>query len=513
MSKTGVQVSVVIVNYNGKKFIGECIDSVLQSEYPNFEVVMVDNASTDGSCEYLKKTYGRNKKIKIVRSEKQLYFAGGSNLGATNSKGEKLIFLNSDTVVNKDWIKELVAFTKNHEKYLAQPKILLSDKKNVIDSVGGYYNFFGFGFGKGRGEKDIGQYDKHIPVDYVNGTIFIIDKKFFEQVGGFDEWYKFHYEDIDLSLRAKKRGADCWCCYKSVAYHKGSLTLKGSVPKEQLLFDVRKNRLMTVIKNFNGWNRVFRISALMLVNLVLVVQDLLTFKSKRMFLTIKSVLAVIAQEYKFFINWIRFWELKSFVKRENFSLLDLGCGDGSFLHLARQRGIEALGVDQSPPLHPQVIASSIEELKLKKQFDVTTMFHVLEHVKEPEKVLAKVKTFLKKNGHLVVEVPLVGNFTEKFLEKDYFAYQDKTHVNFFTKRVLLALLNKHGWKIKRKGFTLMEFPLTVLTTSFRKNFWKCLIGMILFFPLKVLSILGLNDEVVRLYCVEKEKSSGNPYRD
>jgi len=95
-------VSVIVVNFNGKEFIGECLDSVLKSDYPNFEIVLIDNASTDSSYQYLKKNYGKKKKIKIIRSNKQLYFTGGSNLGAKNARGEKLIFLNSDTVVDKN---------------------------------------------------------------------------------------------------------------------------------------------------------------------------------------------------------------------------------------------------------------------------------------------------------------------------------------------------------------------------------------------------------------------------
>ncbi|PJE68974.1 hypothetical protein COU96_02320 [Candidatus Shapirobacteria bacterium CG10_big_fil_rev_8_21_14_0_10_38_14] len=416
----------------------------------------------------MKKNYGKKKKIKIIRSNKQLYFTGGSNLGAKNARGEKLIFLNSDTVVDKNWIKELVKFANGHNQYLIQPKILFYNQKDIIDNVGGKYTFFGFGYGIGRGETDCEQYDENRQVDYVNATAFMIDKDFFWKLGGFDECFRYFYEDVDLSLRAKKVDGKSWYCYQSVVYHKGSLSFKKNVSKKVIFYYLQRNRLITFLKN-------------------------------KILLHLKHFSQM--SKHKFLINWLRFWELKFFIKRRKFSLLDLGCGDGSFLHLARQHGINALGVEKTPLPHPHIIVSSIKDLKLDKKFDVVVMFHVLEHLKNPEASLKQIMTLLKKDGILVIEVPLIGNFTEKFLQKDYFAYHDKSHVNFFTKNKLLSLLNKTGFVVKRKGCTLLEFPFTVLTSGFKKGIIKELTGLIFFLPLKLLSIFGFNDEIIRLYCV------------
>lgn len=262
MSKTIPFVSVLIVNYNGKEFITECLDSVLQTDYPKFEIVLVDNGSTDKSCEYISNKYKqelKSKKIRLIKSDKNLYFTGGSNLAAKQAKGEWLIFLNNDTVVEGSWIKELVN-AANNPKYLIQPKILFYAKKNTIDNVGGRYIFPGFGFGIGRGEKDKGQYDQTRVIDFANGTCFMIDIDFFWQLGGFDENYQFFYEDVDLNLRAKKSGGKAFCCGKSVIYHRVSQTFKKFISEEEMIFYARKNRLRTVIKNFNGfnkWTRVF----------------------------------------------------------------------------------------------------------------------------------------------------------------------------------------------------------------------------------------------------------------
>ena len=189
------------------------------------------------------------------------------------------------------------------------------------------------------------------------------------------------------------------------------------------------------------------------------------------------------------INLFRFYELKTIIRKNNFSLLDLGCGDGSFVELCVKKGVNALGVDKKR-------GTFIESLRLNEKFDVITMFHVLEHVKNPNTILNKVKLLLKDNGLLVIEVPLVGNATEHLLGKKYFAYYDQTHLRYFTKEGLINLLTKNGFHVVKKGNTLYEFSFTII----RNNLF---FGWLFFLPLKIMSILGFNDEIIRLYCIKK----------
>ncbi len=186
--------------------------------------------------------------LKVVFSNQNLYFTGGNNLGAKIAKGEKLIFLNSDTVVDPNFIKELVSFAGKRKKCLVQPKILSYYQKNVIDNTGGHYTFFGFGYGIGSKQLDRGQYDSNQPVDYVNGTCFMIDRDFFWQLGGFDERLRYFYEDVDLSLRGRRKGGECWYCYKSIIYHKGGLSFKNNISKLKVLYYSLRNRLLVGIK-------------------------------------------------------------------------------------------------------------------------------------------------------------------------------------------------------------------------------------------------------------------------
>lgn len=480
-----ILISLVIVNYNGKEFTKDCIDSILKSSYENFEVILIDNASTDGSCAFFKKEYRNNLKVKIIRSKEQLYFTGGCNLGVQEAEGKKIIFLNNDTTVDREFIEKLVEFSKGKKKYIVQPKIIKYQSKDIIDSAGGIYVFPGFGLSRGNGKKDSSEYNKRRKIDYTTGTCLMIDKAFFINLGGFDEWYKYYYEDVDLCLRARKQGGQCWYYPKSIIYHKGSLTFKKYVANKDLTFNIRKNILMTVIKNFSGAKRIFRLISLLPIYLT----------------TPASFLAVFNQKIKFMIEKFRVREIKKIAKKKHFSLLDLGCGDGGFINFCLENNIDAVGIDKSPKTSNfKIISSSIESFQSDKKFDIVTLFHVIEHLNSPSKTLKKVKDLLKTNGFLVIETPLIGNLTEKFLEKKYLAYHDKSHINLFTKKELLNLIEDFGFEIKKIGTTWYEFPFSVITTSFQKGFVAGLIGILLFLPFKFLSFLHVNDEIIRIYC-------------
>lgn len=288
-------ISVVIVNFNGRDFIVECIDTVLSSDYPDFEVVLVDNASVDDSWKLVNQRYKNNSKVRLIRSNKQLYFTGGYNLGCAKSSKDRLVLLNSDAVVDKNWLKEMVKVSKNDKKIIVQPKVINYANRRIIDNVGGIYNFWGLGKCRGRGEVDNGQYDKDCLIDYTVGTVFSIDRDFFMELGGFDEWYRYHYEDVDLCLRAKRQGGSCWYCYKAKIYHKGSLTVNKYVHHDELVYQIRKNRLETVIKNFGGFDRAMRLLTLTLVNSLLVLSDIFSLRPKRMTVTVRSIMAVAAR--------------------------------------------------------------------------------------------------------------------------------------------------------------------------------------------------------------------------
>jgi len=247
-----MKVSVIIVNYNGKDYLADCLASVLKTNFKDFEVIVVDNASTDGSARDL------DKRVRLIKLKTNLFFTGGCNLGAKKAKGEWLVFLNPDTVVEPNWLWELVKEAKD-EKLTLQPKIKIygTDK---IDCVIGKYLWPGFGVAVGRGKPD--KYQGIIWGDYANGTCLMINRNWFFELGAFDENFKFFYEDVDLQLRAKKQGGRAIGVMKAVIYHKGSLSFKQNVAAETVRYYYRRNRRLTVRKNFKGIDRRMRLAVL-----------------------------------------------------------------------------------------------------------------------------------------------------------------------------------------------------------------------------------------------------------
>lgn len=285
------KVSVIILNYNGKKIISECVDAALQSSYPNIEVVIVDNGSFDGSQTYLRLRYGKHNKIRLVFSQINLQFAGGFNLGAQKSRGTYIFLVSSDVIVDKNCVAELVLEAKRHKKGFIQPKILSYWKKKAFDNAGGSYSIFGVGKGLGGNESDWGQYDQNRSIDFTAATTFLAPKKFFIELGGYDEWFVSHYEDVDLCLRAKKSGGSSWFAYRAICHHKISITFKKYVMASELLFNIRKNRLRTVLKNYEGAERIIRVLALIPMYAVTLITDLLFQQDKA--ITFKALIAAI----------------------------------------------------------------------------------------------------------------------------------------------------------------------------------------------------------------------------
>ncbi len=257
-----MKVSVVIVNYNGRQYLGACLDSVLQSNFKDLEVVVVENGSNDDSWQFLQR-YRQDKRVNLVRSRTNLFFTGGSNLGARKAKGEWLVFLNADTVVEKKWLTELVKAAGNNRKLTLQPKIKIysTDK---IDCVIGKYIWPGLGMAIGRGRQD--NYQGLIKGDYANGTCLMVNRKWFFHLGGFDERFKFFYEDVDLQLRAKKHGGRAIGVMSAVIFHKGSLSFKQNVASKTVRFYYQRNRRLTVMKNFTSINRWLRLGGLWLIS-------------------------------------------------------------------------------------------------------------------------------------------------------------------------------------------------------------------------------------------------------
>lgn len=237
-------ISIVIVNYNGKNFLSNCLESVFASNYKNFEVIVVDNKSTDNSSVLAKEKFPT---INVIYNEKNLG-ASGRNSGILKAKGKFVVLLDFDTLVSPDWLDE---FLKSHQKHgygLYQGKLLFMDDHKKINSAGCMLNIFGFSFARGSGEIDKGQYDDDIKINFPASTCAFMPRDVFDKIGLFDIEFFAYVEDTDFGWRALMQDIPSYFAPKVIVYHKGSPNTRWSSKKFYLL---ERNRQICLHTNFS----------------------------------------------------------------------------------------------------------------------------------------------------------------------------------------------------------------------------------------------------------------------
>ncbi len=203
MKKTKVpKLFVIILNYNGKNTLSDCLSSVFQSNYANTEVVVVDNNSTDGSFEQARLAYSR---AHFIRNSENIGFAKGNNVGirfALEKFADFVFILNNDAMLEKDTLTLLVQEAKKHGKPAAYSPLILAANNKDVWFAGGFINWK-----KMRTEHIFEKTsDDTYPSEYLSGCGMLVDKEIFKRIGLFDERFFLYYEDADFSFRAKKAG-------------------------------------------------------------------------------------------------------------------------------------------------------------------------------------------------------------------------------------------------------------------------------------------------------------------
>lgn len=252
---TNKKAGIIIVNWNGKRFLENCLSSVFAQTYKPFEVYFVDNGSTDESSQYVREAFP---KANVVQLDRNYGFAKGNNEGireAFKDKGlEYIVCLNNDTIVDKDWLKELVKTAEKDEKIgQIQSKVLFGDRK-TIHSAGAILLPDFASESRGFKEKDIGQFDKEEEIEMAIGCSFLIKRKVLEKIGLFEERFFSYKEDDDLSLRTKLSGYKVYYSPKSIVYHLHSSTFGAKSPKK--LFYNERNRLLNLI-TYGSFSQIF----------------------------------------------------------------------------------------------------------------------------------------------------------------------------------------------------------------------------------------------------------------
>ncbi len=247
-----MKVAVVILNWNGKIFLGKFLPSVIDNNSSNSQIIVADNASTDDSVSFLKSNYPQ---IKIIKNTSNGGFAKGYNDALKQVEAEYYVLLNSDVEVTSLWIEPIIKLMDGDPSIAAcQPKIKNYNKKTYFEyagAAGGFIDKYGYPFCRGRIleniEEDKGQYNDTREVFWATGACLFIRAAHFHQADGFDEDFFAHMEEIDLCWRLKNCGYKVVYCADSTVYHVGGGTLnKSSSLKTFLNF---RNNLIMLFKN------------------------------------------------------------------------------------------------------------------------------------------------------------------------------------------------------------------------------------------------------------------------
>lgn len=248
----GYKVAVVILNYNTREFLEKFLPFVVTTDYENLEIVVADNASTDTSVQFVRFKYPW---VTVIQLDQNYGFTGGYNRALAQVQADYYVLLNSDVEVDRHWIKPMVEMVKSNPKIAAiQPKLLAYHDRTAFEyagAAGGFIDKYGFPFCRGRIfdslEKDNGQYQDSRKVFWASGAALFVHAPTYHAIGGLDEDFFAHMEEIDLCWRLQNAGHEVWVCPESVVYHVGGGTLQKTNPRKTY-YNFR-NGLLLLMKN------------------------------------------------------------------------------------------------------------------------------------------------------------------------------------------------------------------------------------------------------------------------
>jgi GT2 family glycosyltransferase len=222
-------VSVIILNFNGKDSLEKCVSSVLETKYQNFEVVLVDNASTDSSLTLIESSFGNDKRLKIIRNAENLGFSGGNNIGFNHSMGSYVVFLNNDTSVDPYWLTPLIdAFVSDKTIGLAQSLLLTISGKEIQTAGWLLSDYLVFGYSIGKGEPSDTTLPPIFEVSFATGAAMMVERKLADEIGLFDSRIPFYYDDTLLSLKTWLAGKRVVTVSESRVFHAGGELTRGN---------------------------------------------------------------------------------------------------------------------------------------------------------------------------------------------------------------------------------------------------------------------------------------------
>jgi GT2 family glycosyltransferase len=237
--------AVVVTNWNGRTDLERCLPSLRAQTYKDFEVIVVDNGSTDGSLELLEAEFPE---VHVIPLGENRGFATANNIGIRESNAEYIALLNNDTQVDPAWLAELVDCLERHPLAAsATSKMVLMQAPDTIDGAGDVLTWSFLPHPRGHGEADRGQFEEEIQVFSASGGAALWRGDVLKSLGAFDEAFFIYYEDVDLGFRARLQGHQCWYVPTSIVLHHRGAATKGLTEFE--LFHPLKNRWFMIFKD------------------------------------------------------------------------------------------------------------------------------------------------------------------------------------------------------------------------------------------------------------------------
>lgn len=252
------KISIIIPHLNGKHHLDDCLGSLRRQTFTDFEVLLVDNGSTDGTQAYVREQFPE---VKIIELGQNLGFTGACNAGWIASTGELIILLNNDTEVDPNWLREVwQAFAQQPQVGIVASKMLLFDQRDIFHTAGDFYRVDGLPGNRGVWQKDVGQFDQPEPVFSACGGSAAYRRTMLDEIGFLDDDFFFSCEDVDIGWRAQLAGWQVLYVPTAVVYHKlkatGGSVIGSYYDGRNFLYLIWKNYPTTLLRIY--WKAIFK---------------------------------------------------------------------------------------------------------------------------------------------------------------------------------------------------------------------------------------------------------------
>lgn len=261
MQPPNPSVSVIVLTYNARQFLDRCLNALFAQTYTDFETIVVDNASPDGTADLVRERFPE---LRLIASPRNDGYGAGNNLGARHARGDILVFLNPDAIPEADWLEHLIGAMRQRGHHFATSQITLQSDRTRLNSGGNLIHYLGLSFCRGLNARR-SEFETPEFVSGASGAACAISRELFERIGGFDPSFFLYHDDVDLSLRALLAGERCLYVPDAVVAHDYDL----SVPPLKWGW-IEAHRYAVLLK-------AFRVGTLLLLLPALLGIDVVTF--------------------------------------------------------------------------------------------------------------------------------------------------------------------------------------------------------------------------------------------